>query len=57
MHFFLDDYQFERLWNSPREYVELLKQLCHRSDFSLYMDVPYPSCGVIEAVIALLLFS
>lgn len=43
-HFFLDDYQFERLWNSPLEYVDLLKQFDYviAPDFSLYMDMPYP---------------
>lgn len=43
-HFFLDDYQFERLWNSPREYVDLLRQFAYvvAPDFSLYMDMPYP---------------
>ena len=25
IHFYLDDYQFERIWNDPDEYVELLK--------------------------------
>ena len=42
IHFFIDDYQFERLWNSPREYVEVLDQYnCIFSpDFSLYTDMP-----------------
>lgn len=43
-HFFLDDYQFERLWSSPREYIDLLKQFDYviAPDYSLYMDMPYP---------------
>lgn len=44
LHFFIDDYQFERLWNSPRQYLDLLKKFdCVLTpDFSLYMDMPYP---------------
>lgn len=42
IHFFIDDYQFERVWNSPDKYMELLGQYeCIFSpDFSLYMDMP-----------------
>lgn len=41
LHFYLDDYQFERLWNSPREYIDILGQYeCILSpDFSLYTDM------------------
>lgn len=44
IHFYLDDYQFERLWNKPQEYIEILKQYeCILSpDFSLYLDMPMP---------------
>ena len=44
IHFYLDDYQFERVWNNPEEYVEILKQYeCILSpDFSLYTDMPLP---------------
>lgn len=44
IHFYLDDYQFERLWNKPEDYIEILKQYeCILSpDFSLYMDMPMP---------------
>ena len=44
LHFYLDDYQFERLWNRPKEYIDVLKQYdCILSpDFSLYMDMPMP---------------
>lgn len=42
VHFFLDDYQFERIWNTPHEMIERLKpfQCCLTPDFSLYMDMP-----------------
>lgn len=42
VHFFLDDYQFERLWNNPDRYIELLQKYnCVLSpDFSLYADYP-----------------
>jgi len=44
IHFYLDDYQFERIWNKPEEYVDILKQYeCILSpDFSLYTDMPLP---------------
>ena len=43
IHFYLDDYQFERIWNNPSEYIEILEDYeCILSpDFSLYMDMPY----------------
>lgn len=42
IHMFLDDSQFERLWNNPDKYVEVLKEYeCVLSpDFSLYLDMP-----------------
>lgn len=42
IHFYLDDYQFERLWNNPEDYIELLSEFdCILSpDFSLYMEMP-----------------
>lgn len=44
IHFFIDDYQFERIWASPEKYVDVLsKYECILSpDFSLYMDMPMP---------------
>lgn len=44
VHFFIDDYQFERLWNAPQKYLSLLKKFkgVLSPDFSLYMDMPYP---------------
>lgn len=42
IHFYLDDYQFERIWNKPEDYIDILKQYeCIFSpDFSLYLDMP-----------------
>lgn len=42
VHFFIDDYQFERIWASPQMYVDKLAQFdCILTpDFSLYMDMP-----------------
>lgn len=44
VHFFIDDYQFERLWNKPEGYTEMLGRFdCVLTpDFSLYMDMPLP---------------
>ena len=42
VHFFIDDYQFNRLWNNPEKYMEKLKQYeCVLTpDFSPYADMP-----------------
>lgn len=42
VHFYIDDYQFERIWNNPDDYLSLLdKYDCIFSpDFSLYLDMP-----------------
>lgn len=44
IHFYVDDYQFERIWNDPDKYVDILMDYdCILSpDFSLYMDMPMP---------------
>lgn len=44
LHFFIDDYQFERLWNRPDAYLELISRFkaVLTPDFSLYMDMPLP---------------
>lgn len=42
IHFYLDDYQFARLWNRPDDYIPLLSEfgaVC-TPDFSQYMDMP-----------------
>ena len=42
VHFFVDDYQFERVWNNPDAYIDLLKRyVCVLApDFSPYGDMP-----------------
>lgn len=44
VHFFIDDYQFERIWNNPPVYIGMLIDRgceCALSpDFSLYTDMP-----------------
>ncbi len=42
IHFFIDDYQFERVWNNPKEYIEKLAKYdaVLTPDFSLYIDMP-----------------
>ena len=42
IHCFVDDYQFERLWNNPDAYIETIAGYeCFLSpDFSLYLDMP-----------------
>ena len=41
-HFFLDDFKFERVWNTPKKYIETLRQYqgVLSPDFSLYTDYP-----------------
>ena len=43
VHFFLDDYQFERVFNNPDKYINKLQQYeCVLSpDFSPYCDMPH----------------
>ena len=43
VHFFIDDYQFERVWRDPDRYVELLKryEAVLAPDFSPYGDMPH----------------
>lgn len=42
VHFFLHDYQFERVWKYPDRYVEVLKKFAFvlSPDFSPYADMP-----------------
>lgn len=42
VHFFVDDYQFVRVWNSPDKYIPLLKRFAAvlAPDFSTYTDMP-----------------
>lgn len=43
-HFFIDDYQFERVWQSPEKYLDVLRgfDCVLTPDFSLYLDMPLP---------------
>lgn len=42
VHFFLDDYQFNRVWTSPDRYLNLLEKFKYvmAPDFSTYTDFP-----------------
>ena len=42
VHFFLDDYQFERVWYSPDHYLSVLQRFkaVLSPDFSMYSDFP-----------------
>ena len=42
IHFFIDDYQFERVWQQPTQYIKLLKQAngVITTDFSMFIDMP-----------------
>lgn len=42
IHFCIDDYQFERVWTRPENYVELLRRFecVVTPDFSVYTDMP-----------------
>lgn len=42
VHFFIDDYQFERIWTSPEKYAKMLSEfeVVFTPDFSLYTDMP-----------------
>ena len=42
VHFFIDDYQFERVWNNPQAYIEKLQKYAAvmAPDFSPYGDMP-----------------
>ena len=42
LHFYLDDYQFQRLWADPERYIPLLKSYAAvmSPDFSVYSDFP-----------------
>lgn len=42
LHFYLDDYQFERIWNSPMQYLPLMAKFdaCLTPNYSIYLDYP-----------------
>lgn len=43
-HFFIDDYRFQRLWERPEDYLNVLRRYAGvlMPDFSTYTDMPYP---------------
>ena len=43
IHFYLDDYQIERVWRQPIRYMELIRKYkaTLMPDFSMYRDMPY----------------
>lgn len=42
IHFFIDDYQFERVWNNPKSYLDSFKKFAGiiMPDFSVYTNFP-----------------
>ena len=42
LHFYLDDYQFERVWNTPSRYLDIVSRFKYvlSPDFSLFTDFP-----------------
>ena len=42
VHFYEDDYEFERIWNNPKQYLNMLKKAAGviSPDFSLYRNMP-----------------
>ena len=42
VHFFIDDYQFDRVWRSPERYLLILSRYkgIIAPDFSLFIDMP-----------------
>lgn len=44
IHFYIQDYLFNRIWNNPQRYIDVLKEYkgIVMPDFSLYTDMPEP---------------
>lgn len=44
VHFYIQDYLFNRIWNNPQRYIDVLKEYkgIVMPDFSLYADMPEP---------------
>ena len=42
VHFYIDDYRFERLWNNPKQYLPMLQRFdgVITPDYSIYKDMP-----------------
>jgi len=45
VHFYIDDYQFQRVWLNPQNYLDLFRQFegVLGTDFSQYSNMPYPT--------------
>lgn len=44
IHFYIQDYLFNRIWNIPQRYIDVLKEYkgIIMPDFSLFVDMPIP---------------
>ena len=44
IHFYEDDYNFERVWRNPKKYLPIIKKFAGiiTMDFSVYRDMPFP---------------
>ena len=44
VHFYIDDYRFERVWNNYMKYLPMLRRFkgVITPDFSMYLDMPLP---------------
>ena len=44
VHFYIDDYQFERIWNRPYKFLQMFKDFdcVIMPDFSMYKNMPLP---------------
>ena len=44
VHFYINDFLFNRVWNNPTKYLQILKKYpgVFSPDFSLFRDTPYP---------------
>lgn len=42
VHFYISDFQFERIWNKPKKYLKVLKQFAGviAPDFSMFLNAP-----------------
>ena len=50
VHFFIDDYQFERIWNNPERYIEKLSQYDKNCEVRVY-DYEYNDYYKIENIV------
>lgn len=42
VHFYINDFQFDRIWNKPNKYIKILKKFAGviSPDFSMFIDMP-----------------